>query len=229
MKYVAEGKEILHGVDFAIERGETVVILGKNGAGKSTIAGRIMGTLEGEGGVFLDGKSISEMEVDARARAGIFMSYQAPVEIPGVSMKEMLWAALEEKAGKRVGRKEIEEKLAKATEMVGAEIFWAGKEVNVGASGGERKRNEILQMMALEPKVAILDEIDSGLDMEAARKMSEVLAEFQRKTGVGYVIITHNMRILEKLKVSRVVIVDGGRIVREGGEEIISEVEKRGF
>ena len=223
VKFATEGKEILHGVDFSMDKGETVVILGRNGAGKSTVAKRIMGILPGEGDILLEGENMSGMEIDERARAGIFMSYQAPVEIPGVSMKEMLWAALEEKEGK-VKRVEVEGRIAEAVEKVGAEMFWAGREVNIGASGGERKRNEILQMMVMRPKVAILDEIDSGLDIETAGKMSELLSEFQRETGVGYVVITHNMRILEKMKVNRAMVIDGGRIAREGGRKIIEEV-----
>lgn len=221
VKAVAGGREILHGVDMMVESGETVVLLGANGAGKSTVAKRVMGILEGEGEIVFDSEELGEKGIDERARLGIFMSYQAPVEVPGVSFKEMLWTALEEKRGGAVKKAEVEEKLREVTRILGAEAFLPGKEVNVGASGGERKRNEILQMMVLEPRVAILDEIDSGLDVNMAKKMSGVLRDFQRKTGVSYVIITHNMRILEELKVGKVLVMEQGRIVKEGGSELI--------
>lgn len=228
LKAVARGREILHGVDFTVREGEAVVLLGANGAGKSTVAKRIMGILGGEGEIVLHGEKMNEKSVDERARAGIFMSHQAPIEIPGVSFKEMLWTALEGREGK-IRRTEVEARLREATEILGAEMFLPGKEVNVGASGGERKGNEILQMMVLEPKVAILDEIDSGLDVDMARKMSKALRDFQEKTGVSYVIITHNMRILEALTIGKVIVLEQGRIVREGGAEVVEEVRERGF
>ncbi|MBR0403281.1 Fe-S cluster assembly ATPase SufC [Candidatus Saccharibacteria bacterium] len=236
VKLAVDGREILHGIDFEMEQGETVVVLGKNGAGKSSLAGVVMGIFGEDknrekvvGKVIFNGKDMSKKSLDARAREGIFMSFQAPVEISGVNMMEMLWSALEERGRKALARREVEEKIAEAVRELGVDAFTAGREVNVGASGGERKKNEILQMMVLEPKLAILDEIDSGLDVDAAGKMSEVLAKYQEKTGVGYMIITHNMRILEKMKVDKVYVFDNGRVKRIGGREIIKEVEKVGF
>ena len=236
MKLAVDGREILHGIDFEMEQGETVVVLGKNGAGKSSLAGVVMGIFGEDknrekvvGKVIFNGKDMSKKSLDARAREGIFMSFQAPVEISGVNMMEMLWSALEERGRKALARREVEEKIAEAVRELGVDAFTAGREVNVGASGGERKKNEILQMMVLEPKLAILDEIDSGLDVDAAGKMSEVLAKYQDKTGVGYMIITHNMRILEKMNVDKVYVFDNGRVKRIGGREIIKEVEKVGF
>ena len=255
LKVGVDGREILHGVDIGVGAGETVVLLGVNGAGKSTLAGAVMGVIGGRevvvqrevggeeeregagsarevevrGEVVFEGKNIEGMEMDARARAGIFMSWQAPVEVPGVTMTELLWTAIEERAGKGVSRREVEEKIARGISELKLEAFSAGREVNVGASGGERKAFEVLQMMVLGPKLAILDEIDSGLDVDAARRVSGVVAKWQRETGAGLLIISHNMRILEKLVVDRVYILDDGRIVKVGGRELMAMVMKEGF
>lgn len=211
LRVAAEGREILHGVDIEINAGETVLITGKNGAGKSTLARAIAGLLMAEGEVVFEGKNITNEPIDARARKGIFLGYQAPVEIPGIDVAELLQTALEER-GEKLRKVEVGQRIAEAADRLKMDVFMAGRSVNVGFSGGERKKNEILQMMVLRPKLAILDEIDSGLDKENAKLISEVLAEVQRETGLALMLISHNKWVLENLKVTREYHLDNGRI-----------------
>ena len=239
LKASVSGREILHGVNLEIDRGETVVLLGKNGAGKSTVAKAVMGLLMDDGinndevrligKVMFNNEDVSLLTRDERARKGMFLSYQAPVEIPGVTMLEMLRTALEERRGRGVPRAELEEKVADAVRELKMDAFAPGREVNVGASGGEQKKNELLQMLVLEPELVMLDEIDSGLDASAAKVVAKVVADYQKRTGAGLLVITHNMRVLDGLKVDRTYLMDGGRVIETGGAELAERIEREGY
>lgn len=239
LKTVVGGREILHGVDLEVRAGETVVLIGKNGAGKSTLA-RALITGEWEtsenyqervfseekeivitGAVNFAGEDIAKFSTEQRARAGMFLAAQQPVEVVGVSTTELLKASLEARDGKKWQIEDVQKELALAAKKIGVNIFTAERELNVGFSGGEKKKNEILQMMALKPKFAMLDEPDSGLDFQSTKRISQALADFQKETNVGYLIISHNLKILEKLPVAKVYLLEEGRILQEGGEELL--------
>lgn len=224
-------REILHGVDFDVEAGETVVLLGPNGAGKSTIAAAIMGDprFNASGSVkFLD-KEILKMSVDKRAGLGIFMSFQNPVEVSGVSTTEVIRSVLEEKKGGFVPIDEVREGISESAKKLGTNIWFSERELNVGFSGGEKKKNEILQMLSLKPKLVILDEIDSGLDVDAGTRISKALAEYQNESGCTYLVITHNMHVLSHLKPSKAVLVNKGYVEMVGDEGLVKRVEKQGY
>ncbi|MBQ8156811.1 Fe-S cluster assembly ATPase SufC [Candidatus Saccharibacteria bacterium] len=225
-----EGKKILDGVSMSVKPGETVVILGPNGAGKSSLARAIMdlGELRYSGKISFDGQDISRKSTAGRARLGMFLAYQNPIEIPGLPMSEALRSAVEAQ-GRKLRLTDFQRKLADILDELGLNPFAATRALNVGFSGGEKKKLELAQMMMLEPKLAVLDEIDSGLDIDAAAKISEVLANYQRKTGVSYVIVTHNLRILQKLQVGQVYVLKSGKVVAKGGPKLLEEVRKNGF
>ena len=231
LKATVNEQEILRGIDFSINKGETVVLLGQNGAGKSTVAATIWGDpkFKVSGSVQFKGQEITGMKINERAKKGIFVSFQNPVEVPGVSTTEMLRTALEEKDGTHLALDEVREKINKAAQKLGQNIWFSERELNVGFSGGEKKKNEIMQMLVLEPELVILDEIDSGLDVDAAEKVSEILAAYQKESGCTYLIITHNMRILSHLRPSKTVLIDKGSVYRVGDEKLAKTIEKRGY
>ena len=226
-----EGKEILFGVDFSVLKGETAVLIGPNGAGKSTIAAVIMGDprFVASGSVKLFKKEITNLPVDKKAELGLFCSFQNPVEVPGITTTEMIRAVLEERKSGFVPVDEVREKISKNAKELGQNIWFAERELNVGFSGGEKKKNEIIQMLSLEPKFVILDEIDSGLDVDAGAKISKVLADYQKKTGCSYLIVTHNMRVLKHLKVTKTILIDEGRVRAVSDKTLLKRVEKSGF
>jgi Fe-S cluster assembly ATP-binding protein len=228
---VESGKEILSQVNFSVAAGETAVLVGPNGAGKSTIAGAIMGDprFSVSGSVKFLGKELLKMSVDKRAGLGIFMSFQNPVEVPGIATTEMLRAVLEEKKGGFVPIDEVREGILAGAKKLGTNIWFSERELNVGFSGGEKKKNEILQMLALKPKFVILDEIDSGLDVDAGKKISKILRDYQKESGCSYLIITHNMRVLSDLKPSKAILMDKGRVIAVSDEKMLKRVEKEGF
>jgi len=222
-------KELLHGIDLRVGAGETVVILGPNGAGKSTLACAIAGNEYAcTGEIILGGKNIIHESADERARMGVFLSYQDPVAIPGLPVAEMLRSAFEAR-GSKLSLGKFKQLLADNLEKLELNPFAANREMNVNFSGGEKKKMEIVQLIMLKPKLAILDEIDSGLDIDAAKKVSQVLAEYQQKTKAGFVIITHNLRILQALTVNRVYIMRDGAIAQVGDASLLDEIKKRGF
>ncbi len=225
------GRKILFGVDFEVEPSETVALLGPNGAGKSTVAAAIMGDpkFKTAGSVKFLGKEILKLSVDKRAELGIFMSFQNPVEVPGISTTEMIRTVFEERKGGFVPLDETREKITKAAKKLGQNIWFAERELNVGFSGGEKKKNEILQLLSLEPKLVILDEIDSGLDVDAGERISKVLADYQKESGCSYLIITHNMRVLRHLKPSKAVLMNEGQVVKVGDSGLVKQVQKQGF
>ena len=227
----ASGREILHGVDFGVSKGETVVLLGPNGAGKSTVASAIMGDprFSTSGSVKFLGREVLRLSVDKRAKLGIFMSFQNPVEVPGISTTEMIRTVFEERKGGFMSIDEVREKINGAAKKLGQNIWFSERELNVGFSGGEKKKNEILQLLSLEPKLVILDEIDSGLDVDASERISKILRGYQKQTNCSYLIITHNMRVLRHLEPSSAILMDEGRVVKVGDAGLVRQVLKQGF
>ncbi len=225
-------KEILRGVNLTVRAGETHAIMGPNGSGKSTLAYAIAGhpkyTVTG-GEVLLDGENVLEMSVDERARAGLFLAMQYPVEVPGVSMANFLRSAATATRGEapklRTWVKEVKEAMA------GLDISpeFADRSVNEGFSGGEKKRHEVLQLELLKPKLAVLDETDSGLDVDALRVVSEGVNRYRLGGETGVLLITHYTRILNHIKPDRVHVFSGGRVVESGGPELADELEKNGY
>ncbi|MBP5605895.1 MAG: Fe-S cluster assembly ATPase SufC, partial [Ruminiclostridium sp.] len=228
----AEEKEILHGVDLEINSGETHVIMGPNGAGKSTLGAAIMGSPEysvTSGKIVLDGEDITDETPDKRARRGIFLSFQNPVEIPGITLSSFLRSAYEQITGERIKLFEFRKKLKAAMDVLQMDAAYADRELNVGFSGGEKKKAEILQLLFLRPKLAILDETDSGLDVDAVKTVSAGIKAYKEQTGGSLLIITHNTKILEALSIDRTHIIADGHIAAEGGAELINEVITDGF
>ncbi|WP_131785540.1 Fe-S cluster assembly ATPase SufC [Protofrankia symbiont of Coriaria ruscifolia] len=228
----AEGREILRGVDLTIRRGETHAIMGPNGSGKSTLAYSIAGhpkyTIT-EGTVTLDGVDVLAMSVDERARAGVFLAMQYPVEVPGVSVSNFLRSSVTAVRGEapklRTWVKEVRDSMV-TLEMDPA---FAERSVNEGFSGGEKKRHEILQMALLKPKIAILDETDSGLDVDALRIVSGGIESVRAAGQTGILLITHYTRILRYVKPEFVHVMAGGRIVDSGGPELAAVLEDAGY
>jgi Fe-S cluster assembly ATP-binding protein len=223
--------EILKGVDLTIESGQTHAIMGPNGSGKSTLAYSVAGHpkyVVTRGSVLLDGEDVLSMTVDERARAGLFLAMQYPVEVPGVSVSNFLRTAATAIRGEapklRTWVKEVNDSMA----ALGVDRAFAERSVNEGFSGGEKKRHEILQLGLLKPKFAILDETDSGLDIDALRIVSDGINRV-RETGVGTLLITHYTRILRYVKPDFVHVFVAGRIVEEGGPELAEELETSGY
>lgn len=226
------GVEILHGLSLDIGEGETHVLLGPNGAGKSTLGYTLIGSPEylvTDGSIVFDGQDITNESADKRARMGMFMSFQTPVEIPGISLSEFIKASLRQRTGKAVQIFKYKKRLAEAMAALSMDESYADRDVNVGFSGGEKKKSEILQLLMLDPRLAILDETDSGLDVDAVRTVSAGIAEYQKNKNGALLIITHSTRILESLSVDRTHIIVKGRLVGEGGPELIDEINSVGF
>ncbi len=228
-----EGRIILSHINFCAHRGKTHVIMGPNGAGKSTLGHVIMGDPEYEitnGNIIFDGQDITELAPDKRSQAGIFLSFQAPVEIPGVPVLSFLRAMsngrenLENMKGKQFRRHARD--LAKMLDM---DPTYLDRELGVGFSGGEKKKLEMLQLLLLQPKLAILDETDSGLDVDALDVVSRGIDAYRKGDDATLIIITHNTRILEHLDVDRVYILVRGRIVDEGDASLIDDIDSHGF
>ncbi len=232
LKVAAEEKEILHGVDLAISAGETHVIMGPNGAGKSTLGAAIMGSPEYTvtgGSIVFDGADITSETPDKRAKHGIFLSFQNPTEIPGITLSSFLRSAYEQVTGEHIKLFAFRKKLQEAMDVLQMDKAYADRELNVGFSGGEKKKAEILQLLVLRPELAILDETDSGLDVDAVKTVSAGIKAYKEQTGGSLLIITHNTKILEALNVDKTHIIADGRIAAEGGAELIDEVTANGF
>ena len=217
-----DDNEILHDLNLKVGRGETHVLMGPNGAGKSTLGNALMGNPQYKitsGTVIFNGKNILEESVCDRAKEGLFMSFQNPIEVPGVSLSNFIRTALEQRTGKRIRlwdfKKEIEQKL----KVLDMDPSYADRDLNVGFSGGEKKKAEILQMLMLKPSLAILDETDSGLDVDAVRTVSNGVKEYQKDKDGALLIITHSTRILEALHVDATHVLVNGHIVEDGGAE----------
>ena len=228
-----EDREILHGVDLAVSQGETHALMGPNGSGKSTLANTIMGNPSyevTEGRILLDGEDLTEADPDERARAGLFMAFQYPAAIPGVSVANFLRTAVNAKrpSDDPIKLKEFGVRLRKNMDLLRIDPDFTKRYLNDGFSGGEKKRAEILQLAMLEPGIAILDETDSGLDIDALRVVADGV-NAMRGPGMGTLIITHYTRILEYVRPEFVHIMLAGRIVREGGSELADELERKGY
>ncbi|MBE6165423.1 MAG: Fe-S cluster assembly ATPase SufC [Streptococcus gallolyticus] len=228
-----EDKEILKGVNLTLKTGEIAAIMGPNGTGKSTLSAAIMGNPNYEvtqGKILLDGENILELEVDERARLGLFLAMQYPSEIPGITNAEFIRAAMN--AGKEDGDKisvmDFITKLDEKMEFLGMKEEMAERYLNEGFSGGEKKRNEILQLLMLEPKFALLDEIDSGLDIDALKIVSKGV-NAMRGDNFGAMIITHYQRLLNYITPDVVYIMMDGRVVLSGDAELAARLEKEGY
>ena len=228
---VAGEKEILNGLNLNVNKGEVHVIMGPNGAGKSTLANVILNNPEYRktcGSVVFDGEDISNLSTDKIAKKGVFMSFQSPEEIPGISTFNFLKVAKNKIDEKPVKVFELKDTVKKYMEELNMNSKLIDRNLNVGFSGGEKKKNEILQMLVLNPKLVILDETDSGLDVDAVKAVSKGIEMYKSADNV-VVIITHNMKILESLDVDYVHILVDGKIVETGTAELASEIEENGF
>lgn len=226
-----EEKEILKGIDLTINTGEIHVVMGTNGAGKSTLANAIMGNpayTVTEGKIVFDGKDITEDAVNDRAKAGIFMSFQSPISIPGITVENFIRTAKTTITGEQQRALAFKKELKSKMDELSFDSSYAQRYVNDGFSGGERKKNEILQMSILNPKLAMLDETDSGLDVDAVRIVSEGVSRFHNEDN-AVLIITHHNSILQKLKPDFVHILINGRIVKTGDASLVAEIEKQGY
>ena len=225
-------KEILHGVNIEIKKGETHVLMGPNGAGKSTLGYALMGNpryITNGGEIIFDGKNIVDESADKRAKAGMFLSFQNPLEVPGLPLSSFIRNAVEAVSGKRVRMMQFKKELEKNMEVLNMDKDYANRALNVGFSGGEKKKAEILQLLMLSPKLAILDETDSGLDVDAVRTVSEGVKEYQKRKDGALLIITHSTRILESLKVDYTHIMVDGKIIKTGDASLVDEINEHGF
>jgi Fe-S cluster assembly ATP-binding protein len=230
-----DGKEILRGINLSINRGEIHAIMGPNGSGKSTLAKILAGHPAYEvtqGEVLFEGRNLLELAPDERAREGVFLAFQYPVEVPGVSNAQFLRLAYNEKR-KHLGEEELDplefkDLLAERAKVVEMDAGLMSRSVNEGFSGGEKKRNEILQMAVLEPKLAVLDETDSGLDIDALRVVSEGVNKLRTPEN-AVVLVTHYQRLLNYIVPDHVHVLYRGRIVRTGGKELALELEEKGY
>jgi Fe-S cluster assembly ATP-binding protein len=226
-----EEREILHGVDLTLEKGQTHALMGPNGSGKSTLANALMGNPNyevTEGRILLDGEDIAEADPDDRAKAGLFMAFQYPVSIPGVSVANFLRTAMNATREEPIKVKEFGQLLKRNMEILRIDREFTSRYLNEGFSGGEKKRAEILQLAMLQPDYAVLDETDSGLDIDALRVVADGV-NAMRGPNLGALIITHYTRILNYVKPDFVHIMLNGRIVQEGGPELADHLEEKGY
>ena len=227
-----EKKHVLDGVSLTVNPGETHVLMGPNGAGKSTLGYTIMGnpryTVSG-GKIFFDGEDITELGADKRAAKGIFLSFQQPLEVPGISLESFIRTALQQKTGERVKLFQFQKELKETTKLLKMDESYASRDRNVGFSGGERKKSEILQLLMLKPRLAILDETDSGLDVDAVRTVSKGIEEYQKRMNGALIIITHSTKILESLHVDHTHVLVKGKIIKEGDGTLVEQINANGF
>jgi Fe-S cluster assembly ATP-binding protein len=229
----AEGREILRGVDLSLQAGEVHALMGPNGAGKSTLAGALMGhpsyTVT-SGAILLDGEDVTTWATDIRAKAGLFLAFQYPESIEGVSVTQFLRQAMAARTESDVSALEVRVLMTEWMERLGMDSSFASRHLNQGFSGGEKKRNEILQMALLKPRVAVLDETDSGLDIDALRVVGRGVREVRREVPqLGVLAITHYQRLLDELLPDVVHLLVDGRIVQSGDAELARRVESQGY
>ncbi|MGI6535932.1 MAG: Fe-S cluster assembly ATPase SufC [Eggerthellaceae bacterium] len=232
LSIAADQKPILFGVNMQVGAGEVHVLMGPNGAGKSTLGQAIVGdpeyTVTG-GSIKLEGQDITDLSVDKRARQGLFISFQAPVEVPGVPLASFLRAIVAQRPDLNLKGKRYKKRVAEVMELLNMDPAYLERELNVGFSGGEKKKIEMLQLLLLQPKVAILDETDSGLDVDALTVVSNAIAAYRRECGGALIIITHNTRLLESLDVDRTHVMVKGHMVAEGDASLVDTINAQGF
>ncbi len=231
LKVNAGEGEILHGVDLQIGKGETHVLMGPNGAGKSTLGYALMGHPSYEvtsGSAEFAGEDLLDMTPDKRSKAGLFLSFQNPVEVPGVSLLDFLRTSYEQK-GNKISLLKFRKLVKEKMQILNMDESYLERSLNTGFSGGEKKKAEILQLLILEPKLAILDETDSGLDVDAVKTVSIGVENYRKNSDGGLLIITHSTRILEALHVDKTHIMVSGKIVKDGGPELVDEINESGF
>lgn len=225
-------KTVLKNLNLKIGEGETHVLMGPNGAGKSTLGNALMGnpvyTLDG-GKIIFEGQDLTGESTDKRARAGMFLSFQNPLEVPGISLESFIRSSIQQRTGERVKLFQFQKELQKNMRLLNMDESYAKRDLNVGFSGGERKKSEILQLLMLKPKFAILDETDSGLDVDAVRTVSKGVEEYQKNQNGGLLIITHSTRILESLHVDYTHVLVKGQIVKTGDGSLVEEINEKGF
>lgn len=228
---VAKDKEILKGVDLTINEGETLALLGPNGHGKSTLLAAIMGNPNyqvTEGSIFLDDKDVLKMSVDERSKAGLFLAMQNPVEIPGVNTADFYKAALNAHSEAPMSLYKFFSTLQNGYKEMGIPFEMSNRNLNQGFSGGEKKRNEILQMMLLDPTISMLDEIDSGLDVDALQVVAKAIVK-QKEKGRTFLVVSHYARLYELIKPTRTAVMVNGKIAVTGGPEIITKIDTQGY
>ena len=226
-----DGKEILKGIDLTINEGETVAVLGPNGHGKSTLLNVIMGHPKyhvTQGSIFFDDVDLLKLTTDERAKIGLFLGMQNPSEIPGVINSDFLRAAVNAKSEKPISTYQFYKILDKATKDLKMPFDLATRSLNEGFSGGEKKRNEILQLMLLQPKIAMLDEIDSGLDVDAIQVVADVIKQEQAK-GRGFLVISHYARLFDLIQPTRAIVIVNGKVVIDGDPSYIKRIDQTGY
>lgn len=226
-----EGQDILTGLNLTVGKGETHVVLGPNGAGKSTLANVLMGSPVypiRDGKIFLEGKDITQESPDQRAKDGLFLSFQTPEEVPGITLENFLRTAKSIVTGQEVKIMAFHKELTQAMEKLDMDPAYASRYLNVGFSGGEKKKSEILQLLILNPKLAILDETDSGLDVDAVKIVSQGINHYHNQDN-SIIIITHNSRMIEQIKPDYVHVLVDGKIVRTGTVSLADEIIEHGF
>lgn len=226
-----EGKEILKGVNLTIRDGETVALLGPNGHGKSTLFNAIIGHPKyhvTQGSIYFDDTDVLKLSVNERSKLGLFLGMQYPVEIPGVNNSDFLRSAVNSHLSKPISTYNFYKELDKATKKLKMPFDLATRSLNEGFSGGEKKRNEILQLLLIKPKIAMLDEIDSGLDVDAMQTISDIICE-QQKQGMGFFIISHYARLFELIKPTRAIVMINGRVAIDGDANTIKRIDQNGY
>ena len=227
-----EEKEILHDINLQIRKGETHVLMGPNGAGKSTLGYVLMGNPKYEitqGNILFKGKDITEESADKRAKDGMFLSFQEPLEVPGLTVSAFILNAIQQKKGGYIKLWDFKKELDKNLKFLDMDLSYAERNLNVGFSGGEKKKAEILQLMMLKPNLAILDETDSGLDVDAVRLVSKGVEEYQKDRDGALLIITHSTRILESLHVDYTHVMVNGHIVATGDGSLVDRINEEGY
>lgn len=231
--YVNVGeKEILQGVNLVVNKGETHVIMGPNGAGKSTLGCAIMGSPNYEiveGRIYYKDEDITEDEPEKKAKAGIFLTFQNPIEIPGITLSNFIKTAVDARSDTKSRLMPFRKELEKKMDILNMDRSYANRDLNVGFSGGEKKKAEILQMLMIKPDLAILDETDSGLDIDAVKTVSDGVKDYHENSDGALIIITHSTRILESLDVDKVHVLVDGKIVDSGDSKLIDKINNDGF
>ncbi len=225
-------REILKNLSLSVGKAETHVIMGPNGAGKSTLGHSIMGDPRyevKEGSILFNGEELVEENPAERAKRGIFLTFQNPIEVPGITLANFIRNSMDSRREKRIRIWEFRKELEKTLDILEMDKDYADRDLNVGFSGGEKKKAEILQLLMLKPSLAILDETDSGLDVDAVRIVSKGVSEYRKSTDGSLIIITHSTKILESLDVDYTHILVDGKIVRTGDASLIDEINEKGF